>query len=69
MFAKQSAKLSELLPFMTLWLRASTFLSLFGHCRCGYVLQPECIRNDLFDLYNRDAAGVEPLTLTLTVSQ
>ena len=45
------------------------------HCicafRCGYVLQPECIRHDLFELDSRDAAataGVEPLTLTLTVS-
>lgn len=35
--------------------------------RCGYVLQPECIRNDKFDLYDKNAAGVEPLTLTLTI--
>ena len=44
------------------------------HCmcfRCGYVLQPECLRHDSFELYDRDAAAtsaVEPLTLTLTVS-
>ncbi|XP_022794203.1 1-phosphatidylinositol 4,5-bisphosphate phosphodiesterase gamma-1-like isoform X3 [Stylophora pistillata] len=35
--------------------------------RCGYVLHPECIRSDTFDLYNRDASGAEPLTLTLTI--
>jgi len=35
--------------------------------RCGYVLQPECIRSDTFDLHSRDASGAEPLTLTLTV--
>ncbi|XP_074617747.1 1-phosphatidylinositol 4,5-bisphosphate phosphodiesterase gamma-1-like [Acropora palmata] len=38
--------------------------------RCGYVLQPECLRHDSFEIYKRDAAGlagVEPLTLTLTI--
>lgn len=38
--------------------------------RCGYVLQPESIRHDSFELHGRDAAaaaGVEPLTLTLTI--
>lgn len=35
--------------------------------RCGYVLQPECIRSDTFELHTRDASGAEPLTLTLTV--
>lgn len=38
--------------------------------RCGYVLQPECLRHDKFEVYRRDAAGaaaVEPLTLTLTI--
>ena len=31
------------------------------------MLHPECIRSETFDLYNRDASGAEPLTLTLTV--
>lgn len=36
--------------------------------RCGYVLQPEGIRSDTFELHTRDASGAEPLTLTLTVN-
>ena len=38
--------------------------------RCGYILQPECMRHLEFDPFNKKTfVGVEPITVTLTVSQ
>lgn len=39
------------------------------NARCGYVLQPECLRNQGYDPYNKKTlpVSVEPLTISITV--
>ena len=34
---------------------------------CGYVLMPECVRQEDFDPYDREQANTEPWTLTIKV--
>ena len=36
--------------------------------RCGYVLQPECMRNEDYSPFDKKSIRVDPLTISINVS-